>query len=68
MSKATLAVLIASAALAACSSNSRPENPVDYVTYRNEPLVTQRATGQAGRERHDHAEGHRHRRQSVEHE
>lgn len=45
MSKATLAVLIASAALAACSSNSRPENPVDYVTYRNEPLVKQVENG-----------------------
>ena len=39
MYKQTLAILLASATLAAC--DSRPENPVDYVTYRDEPLVKQ---------------------------
>ncbi len=39
MYKQTLAILLASATLAACGS--RPENPVDYVTYRDEPLVKQ---------------------------
>ena len=39
MYKQTLAILLASATLAACGS--RPENPVDYVTYRDEPLVRQ---------------------------
>ncbi|QVM90864.1 osmotically-inducible lipoprotein OsmE [Pseudomonas entomophila] len=39
MHKRTLAILLASATLAACGS--RPENPVDYVTYRDEPLVKQ---------------------------
>ena len=39
MYKQTLAILLASATLVACGS--RPENPVDYVTYRDEPLVKQ---------------------------
>lgn len=39
MYKHVLAVLLAGATLAGCSS--RPENPVDFVTYRNEPLVKQ---------------------------
>ncbi|MDF0733802.1 osmotically-inducible lipoprotein OsmE [Pseudomonas entomophila] len=39
MYRKTLAILLASATLAACGS--RPENPVDYVTYRDEPLVKQ---------------------------
>jgi osmotically inducible lipoprotein OsmE len=43
MYKQTLAVLLATAALAACSN--RPENPVDYVTYRDEPLVKQVENG-----------------------
>ncbi|MBF8745969.1 osmotically-inducible lipoprotein OsmE [Pseudomonas putida] len=43
MYKQTLAVLLASATLAACGS--RPENPVDYVTYRDEPLVKQVENG-----------------------
>ena len=43
MYKQTLAILLASAALAGCSS--RPENPVDYVTYRDEPLVKQVENG-----------------------
>ena len=43
MFKQTLAILLASATLAACGS--RPENPVDYVTYRNEPLVKQVENG-----------------------
>ncbi len=33
MYKQTLAILLASAALAGCSN--RPENPVDYVTFRD---------------------------------
>ncbi|AIR88266.1 osmotically-inducible lipoprotein OsmE [Pseudomonas cremoricolorata] len=37
MIKQTLALLLVGASLAACSSH--PENPVDHVTYRNEPLV-----------------------------
>ncbi|MFF7105723.1 MULTISPECIES: osmotically-inducible lipoprotein OsmE [Pseudomonas] len=43
MYKQTLAILLASATLAACSS--RPENPVDYVTYRDQPLVKQVENG-----------------------
>ena len=43
MYKQTLAILLASATLAACGS--RPENPVDYVTYREEPLVKQVENG-----------------------
>ncbi|AAN70424.1 MULTISPECIES: osmotically-inducible lipoprotein OsmE [Pseudomonas] len=43
MYKQTLAILLASATLAACGS--RPENPVDYVTYRDEPLVKQVENG-----------------------
>ncbi|MEN5035443.1 osmotically-inducible lipoprotein OsmE [Pseudomonas sp. TWI929] len=39
MYKQTLAILLAGATLAACSSH--PENPVDAVTYREEPLVKQ---------------------------
>ena len=39
MYKQTLAILLASATLVACGS--RPENPVDYVTYRDELLVKQ---------------------------
>ncbi|WP_414154366.1 osmotically-inducible lipoprotein OsmE [Pseudomonas sp. BNK-43-a] len=39
MNKAILAILVASTTLAACGS--RPENPADYVTYRDEPLVKQ---------------------------
>lgn len=39
MYRKTLAILLASATLAACGS--RPENPVDYVTYRDQPLVKQ---------------------------
>ena len=43
MYKQTLAILLASATLTACGS--RPENPVDYVTYRDEPLVKQVENG-----------------------
>lgn len=43
MYKQTLAILLASATLAACSS--RPENPVDYVTFRDQPLVKQVENG-----------------------
>ena len=43
MYKQTLAILLASATLAACGS--RPENPVDYVTFRDEPLVKQVENG-----------------------
>ena len=43
MYKQTLAILLASATLAACGS--RPENPVDYVTFREEPLVKQVENG-----------------------
>lgn len=43
MYKQTLAIFLASATLAACGS--RPENPVDYVTYRDEPLVKQVENG-----------------------
>ncbi|NIF17991.1 osmotically-inducible lipoprotein OsmE [Pantoea sp. Cy-639] len=43
MYKRTLAILLASVTLSACGS--RPENPVDYVTYRNEPLVKQVENG-----------------------
>jgi osmotically inducible lipoprotein OsmE len=39
MYKQTLAILLATTALTACGS--RPENPVDYVTYRDAPLVKQ---------------------------
>lgn len=44
MYKHVLAVLLAGATLAGCGS--RPENPVDFVTYRNEPLVKQVENGQ----------------------
>ena len=43
MYKQTLAILLASATLAACGS--RPENPVGYVTYRRGPLVKQGEDG-----------------------
>lgn len=43
MYKHALAVLLASATLFGCGS--RPENPVDYVTYREEPLVKQVENG-----------------------
>ena len=43
MYKQTLAILLATTALTACGS--RPENPVDYVTYRDEPLVKQVENG-----------------------
>ena len=43
MYKQTLAILLASATLAACGS--RPENPGDYVTFREEPLVKQVENG-----------------------
>lgn len=46
MYRKTLATLLAGATLAtlgACSS--RPENPVDHVTYRNQPLVKQVENG-----------------------
>ncbi|MDR0279408.1 MAG: osmotically-inducible lipoprotein OsmE [Paucimonas sp.] len=39
MYKHALAALLATATLVGCSS--RPENPVDYVTYREQPLVKQ---------------------------
>jgi len=39
MYKHALVALLASATLIGCSSN--PENPVDYVTYRDQPLVKQ---------------------------
>ncbi|MFJ2984641.1 MULTISPECIES: osmotically-inducible lipoprotein OsmE [unclassified Pseudomonas] len=39
MYKQTLAILLASATLTACGSH--PENPVDYATYRDQPLVKQ---------------------------
>lgn len=44
MYKHALAALLASAALVGCGSN-RPENPVDYVTYREQPLVKQVGNG-----------------------
>lgn len=37
MYKQTLAVLCVTASIAGCAIT--PENPVDFVTYRNEPLV-----------------------------
>lgn len=40
MYKQSLAVVFAMAALAGCASTTIP-NPVDYATYRNEPLVKQ---------------------------
>ncbi|MCF7531852.1 osmotically-inducible lipoprotein OsmE [Pseudomonas petrae] len=40
MFKQSLAVVISMAALAGCASTTLP-NPVDYATYRNEPLVKQ---------------------------
>ncbi|RWU26380.1 osmotically-inducible lipoprotein OsmE [Pseudomonas alkylphenolica] len=43
MYKQTLAILLTTTALAACGS--RPENPVDYVTYRDQPLVKQVENG-----------------------
>lgn len=43
MFRKTLAILLATTALSACGS--RPENPVDYVTYRNAPLVKQVKNG-----------------------
>ncbi|EKT4468208.1 osmotically-inducible lipoprotein OsmE [Pseudomonas putida] len=43
MYKQTLAIFLTSAALAGCGSH--PENPVDYVTYRDEPLVKQVENG-----------------------
>ena len=43
MYKHALAALLASATLIGCSS--RPENPVDHVTYRHEPLVKQVENG-----------------------
>lgn len=43
MYKHALAALLASATLVGCGS--RPENPVDYVTYRDEPLVKQVENG-----------------------
>ncbi len=43
MYKQTLAILLTGMTLAACSS--RPENPVDYVTYRDQPLVKQVENG-----------------------
>lgn len=39
MYKQTLALLLVGASLAACSNH--PQNPVDHVTFRNEPLVKQ---------------------------
>ncbi|MCY1390770.1 Osmotically-inducible lipoprotein E precursor [compost metagenome] len=39
MHKQTLAVLCVFTLLAGCSS--KPQNPVDFVTYREEPLVKQ---------------------------
>ncbi|MDG9881311.1 osmotically-inducible lipoprotein OsmE [Pseudomonas putida CSV86] len=43
MYKHALAALLASATLIGCSSN--PENPVDHVTYRDQPLVKQVENG-----------------------
>ncbi|MCU1723622.1 MULTISPECIES: osmotically-inducible lipoprotein OsmE [unclassified Pseudomonas] len=43
MYKHALAALLVSATLVGCGS--RPENPVDYVTYREEPLVKQVENG-----------------------
>lgn len=40
MYKQSLAVVFALAALAGCTSTTL-QNPVDYATYRNEPLVKQ---------------------------
>ena len=40
MYKQSLAVVFAMAALAGCTSTTL-QNPVDYATYRNEPLVKQ---------------------------
>lgn len=44
MYKQSLAAVFAMAALAGCASTTVP-NPVDYATYRNEPLVKQVDTG-----------------------
>ena len=44
MYKQSLAVVFAMAALAGCSTTTLP-NPVDYATYRNEPLVKQVENG-----------------------
>jgi len=44
MYKQSLAVVFAMAALAGCASTTVP-NPVDYATYRNQPLVKQVDTG-----------------------
>mgnify|MGYP000232643970 FL=1 len=43
MYKKTLAILLTTTALAACGSH--PQNPVDYVTYRDQPLVKQVENG-----------------------
>ncbi len=43
MYKHALAALLVSATLVGCGS--RPENPVDYVTYREQPLVKQVENG-----------------------
>lgn len=43
MYKQTLAVLGATALVAGCAI--KPENPVDYVTYRDQPLVKQVENG-----------------------
>lgn len=43
MIKHSLAALFVLASVAGCSMT--PENPVDFVTYRNEPLVKQVETG-----------------------
>lgn len=43
MYKHALAALLASATLIGCSSH--PENPVDHVTYREQPLVKQVENG-----------------------
>lgn len=41
MYKQSLAALCVLASLAGCSSNTTVQNPVDFVTYRDQPLVKQ---------------------------
>lgn len=39
MDKRSLLVLLVLASLAGCASNTKVQNPVNFITFRNEPLV-----------------------------